>query len=104
MVVVLVLLIAVAATNPGKEAHQEKIITKFKQEHPYLGLLFGGEAFSKIVGYKNYVFFSKAKIHNKTLSVGYFTKVKVYTTKVAILKNLLQPSLQKQLKKMRQNE
>jgi len=104
MVIVLILLICVAVSNPIKETHQKKLISKFNEEHPILGVLQGGDVLSNLVEYENYVFFSKTKIHNKTLSVGYLTTVKVYTTRVDLLRHLIQSTLQKQLDKIRQNE
>ena len=61
MVIVLILLICVAVSNPIKETHQKKLISKFNEEHPILGVLQGGDVLSNLVEYENYVFFSKTK-------------------------------------------
>jgi hypothetical protein len=69
VIVVLLVLILLAVTNPPKEAHQKAFGKEMAREHGVVGK-FGGEVYSGLFSYRDYVFFSLTKDDGKVKTVG----------------------------------
>ncbi len=69
IIVLLLLLLLLAVTNPGAEVHQEAIGQKIGKKHGALGKI-GGEMYSSLFTYKDYVFFSLTRFDGEIRSVG----------------------------------
>jgi hypothetical protein len=68
-IVVVLVLILLAVTNPSKEAHQKAFGQKVGREHGVVGK-FGGEVYSGLFTYRDYVFFSLTRYDGKIKTVG----------------------------------
>jgi hypothetical protein len=80
-IIILIFVVALLLIlNPGLQKHQDKIIEKYKQDNPLIGLIPADELVRGLVSYKNYYFFSTGKIFvtDETISFGIAGFVIVY--------------------------
>jgi hypothetical protein len=72
LIIILIIGLALLASNPDLKKHQDKIIEKYKQENPLTGALGAGELVRQVVAYKSYYLFSVGKISvtNESVSFG----------------------------------
>jgi len=74
-IVVLVVLVALAWTNPGQAAHQRAFADQFKAKNPVLSFFGVNKVASEFVAYDSYVLFSVGKVAGKPVSIGLLGKV-----------------------------
>lgn len=68
----IIVVAALAVSNPDLRKHQDKIIEKYNQENPLSGSFGAGEIIKRVIAYDNYYLFSLGKISitNETVSFG----------------------------------
>lgn len=70
LVLILVLILIAAISNPSHTAHREKIKSTFKQDNPLISAVGGGEVYSRLLDYHSYLIFSKTTLDDETVSTG----------------------------------
>ncbi|HEY0020622.1 MAG TPA: hypothetical protein VGC13_30260 [Longimicrobium sp.] len=73
--VLLVLLGALAWSNPSHADHQRAFADKFKQDNPIISWFGGAKFASELVGYDSYVIFSVGCLVDEPVSVALFGRV-----------------------------
>jgi hypothetical protein len=73
--ILLVVLGALAWSNPSQGAHQRAVADKFREKNPILSIFGGDKAASALVAYDSYVLFSVGRVADEHVSVGLFGKV-----------------------------
>ena len=74
-IILLVMVGALAWTNPSQAAHQRAFADRFKAQNPILSFLGVGKVAGDFVAYDNYVLFSVGHVAGERVSVGVFGKV-----------------------------
>jgi hypothetical protein len=72
LILIIVLMIVAALTNPSHSTHREKIKATFKQDNPLISAVGGGEVLTRLVDYHSYIFFSTTTLDDEKVSTGIF--------------------------------
>jgi len=72
LIFIIIIVGALAVSNPDLQKHQNKIIEKYNQENPLSGSFGAGEIVKRVIAYDNYYLFSLGKISitNESVSFG----------------------------------
>ncbi|MBK7428048.1 MAG: hypothetical protein IPI60_14015 [Saprospiraceae bacterium] len=75
LILVIVLMVVAALSNPSHSTHREKIKATFKQDNPLISAVGGGEVFTRLVDYHSYILFSTTTLDDEKVSTGIFGMV-----------------------------
>lgn len=82
LILVIVLIVVAALTNPSHSSHREKIKATFKEDNPLISAVGGGEVYTRLVDYHSYVIYSKTTLDDETVSTGIFGIVWVNNVRI----------------------
>lgn len=75
LILIIVLIVVAALSNPSHSSHREKIKATFKEDNPLISAVGGGEVLTRLVDYHSYIIFSQTTLDDETVSTGIFGMV-----------------------------